>query len=167
MAKCLSCGLKTSNPKFCSHSCSAKSSNAKRHGAASKALKSTCCVCKILFQPKQGQYRRRRCYSCPPFSSWEKYSGVTVGFYRKKLSVAGKHPSWVNSHIRGFARFWNRALTKHGCKICGYDKHVEVCHIKPVSSFPDSALLGEVNAPENILILCRNCHWEFDRGFIS
>ena len=50
--------------------------------------------------------------------------------------------------------------------MCGYDKHVECCHIKAVSDFPDTALLGEVNAPGNLVLLCRNCHWELDHGLL-
>ena len=36
------------------------------------------------------------------------------------------------------------------CAKCGYDKHVELCHIKSMSSFPDSALVKEVNNRKNI-----------------
>lgn len=52
------------------------------------------------------------------------------------------------------------------CQICGYSKHVEVCHIKPVSSFDLNTPLKIVNAPENIAILCRNHHWELDNGIL-
>jgi len=48
------------------------------------------------------------------------------------------------------------------CEKCGYDKHVEACHIKPISSFSDDTPIDVINAPENILALCPNCHWEFD-----
>lgn len=48
------------------------------------------------------------------------------------------------------------------CQNCGYSKHVEVCHIKPVSKFPDTAKLDEVNNITNLLLLCPNCHYEFD-----
>ncbi len=50
------------------------------------------------------------------------------------------------------------------CKNCGYSKYVEVCHIRPVSSFSADALWGEINEPTNLVLLCRNCHWEFDHG---
>lgn len=48
------------------------------------------------------------------------------------------------------------------CERCGYDKHVEACHINPISSFPDDALIDDINSPDNLLALCPNCHWEFD-----
>lgn len=50
------------------------------------------------------------------------------------------------------------------CKNCGYSKYVEMCHIRPVSSFSADALWGEINEPTNLVLLCRNCHWEFDHG---
>lgn len=53
------------------------------------------------------------------------------------------------------------------CEICGYDKHYEVCHIKTVSEFEDSATLREINSLSNMVALCRNCHWEFDNNLIE
>jgi hypothetical protein len=53
------------------------------------------------------------------------------------------------------------------CENCGYSKHVEVCHIVPVASFPDDSLLRQINARSNLACLCPNCHWEFDHGMIS
>jgi|APGre2960657373_1045057.scaffolds.fasta_scaffold21147_2 5-methylcytosine-specific restriction endonuclease McrA len=53
------------------------------------------------------------------------------------------------------------------CKICGYDKHVELCHIKSIKSFPDDALLEDMNSEKNIVPLCPNCHWEFDHGILK
>lgn len=48
---------------------------------------------------------------------------------------------------------------------CGYDKHVEVCHIKPISEYDLDIKVSEINHKSNIHILCPNCHWEFDNGF--
>lgn len=50
------------------------------------------------------------------------------------------------------------------CQNCQYDRHIEVCHIKPISEFPEDTLIDDINTPDNILILCPNCHWEFDNG---
>ena len=41
------------------------------------------------------------------------------------------------------------------------------CHIRAISEFPADATVAEVNADENILVLCPNCHWEFDRGMLD
>lgn len=62
--------------------------------------------------------------------------------------------------IRSRARTVIKNRTK--CEKCGYDKHVEACHIKPISSFSDDTPIDVINAPDNLLALCPNCHWEFD-----
>ena len=48
------------------------------------------------------------------------------------------------------------------CAKCGYDKHVELAHIKPISKFGDESKLSDVNSENNVIQLCPNCHWEFD-----
>ncbi len=53
------------------------------------------------------------------------------------------------------------------CKICGYSTHIEVCHIKSVSDFPDEALISEINSLDNLVALCPNHHWEFDNNIIK
>jgi hypothetical protein len=53
------------------------------------------------------------------------------------------------------------------CMKCGYDKHYEVCHIKPISEFSLESLISEINSEENTVALCPNCHWEFDHGIIT
>lgn len=94
------------------------------------------------------------------------YSNKTLGEYRNKLSVTGKHPSWLNAHIRVFNRAWNKEYTFLPCAKCNYSLHVELCHIKDVALYEDSELLGTVNDKENIIQLCRNCHWEMGEGMI-
>lgn len=47
------------------------------------------------------------------------------------------------------------------CK-CGYDKHVEVCHIKAIKDFDIDAPINEINSIDNLELLCPNCHWEKD-----
>jgi predicted restriction endonuclease len=53
------------------------------------------------------------------------------------------------------------------CLICGYNKYVECCHIKPVQDFPETALLSEVNALTNICWLCPNHHKELDKQIMD
>lgn len=53
------------------------------------------------------------------------------------------------------------------CLICGYTRHVQACHRDPVSSFPKTTIISEINNPENMVGLCPNHHWEFDNGFIT
>lgn len=53
------------------------------------------------------------------------------------------------------------------CIICGYDKHIEICHIKDIASFPITATLAEINHISNLAACCPVHHWEFDHGFLS
>lgn len=70
--------------------------------------------------------------------------------------------------IREYAR---KTLMKSGiekcCKNCGYDKHVEVCHIKSISSFDLTTTIREINDLNNLIYLCPNCHWELDKGILK
>ena len=53
------------------------------------------------------------------------------------------------------------------CEICGYTHHVEVAHIKPVSSFNETATIREINSIDNLIGLCPNHHWEYDNGILK
>jgi predicted restriction endonuclease len=76
------------------------------------------------------------------------------------------HVSNRYAKIRYHARYaFEEIITK--CQKCGYDKHVEMCHIKPVKDFPETATISEINDHTNIVGLCPNCHWEFDHGLLS
>ena len=67
--------------------------------------------------------------------------------------------------IRANARaLYRKQLQTPKCERCSYNKHVEVCHKRPISSFIPETLVSEVNKRENIALLCPNCHWEFDKG---
>jgi hypothetical protein len=94
----------------------------------------------------------------------EQCKKTTIKEYQKSKSIKGKHPSWKSSHVRILNRSWNSILSLFPCQGCNYSKHVELCHIKPITSFDENTELGVVNDPENILVLCRNCHWEFDNN---
>jgi len=73
-----------------------------------------------------------------------------------------------HSHARGHAR--KHALSSaipHRCTVCGYTTHVQVCHIKALSEFPESASTAEINSDYNLTYLCPNHHWEFDNGYLK
>ena len=53
------------------------------------------------------------------------------------------------------------------CKVCGYDKHVEIAHIKAVSEFSNETPIGEINSIDNLIALCPNHHWEYDNGILK
>lgn len=79
------------------------------------------------------------------------------GVYYKFRAIIRRHAHYV----------YNKNGGEQQCKICGYDKHVEVCHIKSVSSFEENDLIVEINSFENLVGLCPNHHWEFDNGHIT
>jgi hypothetical protein len=95
------------------------------------------------------------------------YATKTIGEYRKILSIRGRHPSWLHAHIRGMARTAHQKIARGSCMRCRYDKHVEICHVVPLSKWPNTATIAAINSVENILGLCPNCHWEFDHGFFK
>lgn len=53
------------------------------------------------------------------------------------------------------------------CKKCNYSKHTEVCHIKAIKDFSLDTKISVINSKDNLVKLCPNCHWEFDRGLFS
>lgn len=143
MTTCLTCGKQTTNPKFCSRSCSATFTNTSH--------------------PKR--IKEGVCASCgEPIHSTRKFCKVCYKTIRNTVSeqkigdVKNKHQT-IRHHARTLAI---ESGTDKSCVICGYNKHVEVCHIKPVSEFDSEATVAEVNALENLVLLCPNCHWEFD-----
>lgn len=164
--KCLNCNNDTTNPKFCSRSCSATYNNTGKRKATGKYLEDKCSKCGIHLNKTKHDDHRKLCPSCK-LTRKDEYLCLTLNEYQTRLSVQDKHPSWVNANIRNFARSWYKHLTKLPCAKCGYMKHVELCHKKPLSSFPKTATIGEVNSVDNIIQLCPNCHWEFDNGLFD
>ena len=64
--------------------------------------------------------------------------------------------------MRYFAHAWNPEMKDQPCERCGYDKHTEIAHIRPISDFPVDTPLKVVHDRKNLMNLCPNCHWEFD-----
>jgi hypothetical protein len=165
MNTCKECGSETSNPKFCSRSCAATFNNRKY---PKKKLDRVCekegCD-DVVFSWRSTLCKKHH----DEYKSWrgESLKKKTIGEFRNRKSVNGKHPSWKHAGVRTLNRSWNKHLIELPCKRCGYKLHVELCHIRPVSEFPDNALMGEVNGEENNVQLCRNCHWELDNGYFK
>lgn len=169
---------------FCTRSCAAKFNN--RGVQRNKPKKRTCAVCSSEFFLSKDHQSLTSCSKCfgnvNSITSIEDYveknkliskdvkkkylQGLTVSDIQNRNSVLGKHKSWSSSHIRNLNRSWNKNLLSIPCQNCGYDKHIELCHIKAVSSFGKDEKLSVVNDPNNILVLCRNCHWEFDNELL-
>lgn len=152
---CINCNKITLNPKFCSRSCSAKVTNKEN-----PKRKITKCCSKCNNKVKSSRHTMCEIHNNEWTSRFKQ--NLTIGEYREKESIKGKHASWLHSHIRNFARSWLHYLKKLPCAKCGYDKHVELAHIKAISEFSDDVKLSEINSESNVIQLCPNCHWEFD-----
>lgn len=153
MAKCKNCGKSTKNPNFCSRSCSAKTTN---KTPKRKKKKSYCISCgtETLF------FRRKYCSNCNPMN--KDWSTITYG------EAVEKRKYQKNSRIRNLARRTYKQSDKpQCCIICGYTNHFEVCHLKAISSFPDTATISEINNIDNLIALCPNHHWELDHNIIT
>jgi predicted restriction endonuclease len=102
---------------------------------------------------------RTYCNECYQFFSIEEQ---TYG----QLKARTKYQK--NSRIRMHARkkYMNSGFPKC-CIACGYSKHIDICHVKDISSFPDETLIKEINDLSNLVALCKNHHWEFDNKFMS
>lgn len=160
MNTCLKCNKETTNPKYCSRSCSAKDTNQKY---PKKKTKKKCIICSAPVI----SYRYNRCEKHWAEYKSEKHKDRTLKEFSELESVRGKHRSWMFVHVRQFARTWLKHLRIKPCANCGYDRHVELCHRKAIKDFPDTATLREVNAETNVIQLCPNCHWEYDNGLLT
>lgn len=147
---------------YCSKSCSAKINNRGRQRNRAKAR--TCKHCKGEYRTSNGHKSVILCQKCSEKhrDKTNALKALTIGEYNRRNAKSIKHTSWTYAAIRTLNRSWNKEMLLLGCASCGYSKHVELAHRKAVSEFSKDALLGEVNSKENVVQLCRNCHWEFD-----
>lgn len=159
---CFHCGNETSNQKFCSKSCSVKENNK----IPKRKIKKKCSKCDSLIR----NYRSTLCelhYQQSLFNKKEYLLNLSLQDYTERDCIKKLHASSKFAHIRSLCRSWHKDKTKLPCHICGYSKHVELAHIKPLNSFSPTALLSEVNHSNNVIQLCPNCHWELDNGLIT
>jgi len=142
------CQKETSNAKFCSKSCAAQVTNRE---SPKRSVEGSCASCDAPVASA-----RKYCSSC---RSTERRSLPSKSIH--EVLYGGGH----KSNRYGYVRWHAKKICKdrpQSCVRCGYEKHVEVCHIKGIKDFDPSTPLVEVNAPENLLLLCPNCHWEHD-----
>ena len=146
MNNCKNCGKETKNRKFCSRSCS----NSANNRVPKRKLTKECRVCKRKIRSNV-----IHCKDC-----WLKIRNAD--FTLSEAVYNHLHKSSAYALVRTRARTLAKKNNMNSCEECGYDKHVEIAHIKPISSFSDSSLISEINDLSNLRALCPNCHWEFD-----
>ncbi len=163
---CTNCGVqitkqlaetKKSKNYFCSRSCAAKFNN-KIKPKRNKIKQ--CKTCKGLVYSN-----RTYCESCVikgNHLNGNKFdSNKTIGYYTRKNQGPNRY-----SYIRQLARKITNPRPQI-CIICNYDKHVETCHKKPISRFSLTTKIKIINAESNLVLLCKNCHWELDHDILK
>jgi predicted restriction endonuclease len=149
----------TRKQKFCNKSCSVSLNN-KLYPKRSKVL-------------ADGSIEKIKTYI--------RKEGVTpYDEHIKKISILNKTKGQLFEHRNGWQnarssiqRSARNIFFKHHskdgvrCLSCGYALHVDVCHIKSVSSFSNDTLVSDINDINNLVGLCKNHHWEFDNGHLT
>lgn len=155
--QCLKCGtnflkkaseIRNSPNHFCSRSCSTSHNNAV---SAKRAVSGACRQCGASISTKY--------IYCTDCRSSRLFKNKT---FADVICLSNKASRYCR--IREHARKLYQNITT--CEVCGYEKHVEICHIKPLSSYDMTTLVFEVNDRNNIAVLCPNCHWELDNGLL-
>ena len=156
--KCIKCQTETSNPRFCSRSCATSWNNK----ATPKRILTNkyCKICKKLLVRTSHCDRNVVCRECnPQIVDWSK---ITYGKMKCKQTYQR------NSRIRSLARqLYRRSNKPKQCAVCHYDKHYEVCHNPPISSYSTDTPVSVINDLNHLVALCRNHHWEYDNGYLK
>lgn len=181
--KCKNCGKEVIRNNaavvgnvFCNRSCSAKYNNKKHpkrelgvHYVDGKKVKSsrsfnnTCKCGKKIWNTSQ--YCQKCHKDIMKQDADKRFLETTFGEFKQLNS--GESYRYYNIIRMGSRRIAERREMEKVCKVCGYDNYVELCHINPISSFPDEATMEEINSPKNLVYLCPNHHKELDLGIIN
>lgn len=155
------------NPNIC-HSCSSIIM-VKEHEKVPAVRKKKYCNKLCL-----GKAHKLKWIDFPKKRKTKKFINKSKFYYLENLTK-GKlfqiTTNWQSARgcIQKHARFvFEQSNQLKKCRMCSYDKHYEVCHIKGVSDFnEDSLIVEEINKIENLMALCPNHHWEFDNNLID
>ena len=150
---------KTKN-NFCSRSCAAtynNSHNKNRKFGPKKAVFWKCKICDCDIEDGR-LYCKKHSTAFKPLDI-----NLTIEEVKYKNGLKSNRFIKIKSHSRRVADT-NGMLEQ--CFICGYKNAVQACHIIPVSKFPESTKIKEVNSPNNLIGLCPNHHWELDHDML-
>ena len=149
---------------FCCQSCAAQYNN-KKHPKR-KRKKRLCKKCGEDIGMKIST-SRVYCRQCSKQVKKEKeitYLKRTLKECKAKYGSRNAYHTCVREHARKIASEYTMT---NRCAICGYKKIVQVCHIKPIADFPETATLEEVNSPDNLVGLCPTHHIELDKNLLD
>jgi len=151
MTVCQACGRQTKNPMFCSRSCAIRVHNQARK----REPVGRCVVCAAAIAR-----RRKYCWAHSPTRAIDRTRPI-------ETFVDNSRTRSRLNRLRTDARRVFHAACPSCCQNCGYDKHIEVCHRRAITSFPPDTPIAVVNSLDNLVGLCPNCHWEFDHGLLQ
>lgn len=142
--------------KFCNQYCASKFNN------KDKKIITRCLVCGKQIGNKSKHCNKHKKKTQKSFI--EIWNNVT----KKELSIKRLDYQSRRSTIQRHARkVFKQSGKPMVCVNCGYDKFVDVSHLKSVSSFDNEATFSEINNINNLIALCPNCHWEFDHKILK
>lgn len=157
---CVNCGLeltRKSQKKFCGNRCAGLFNNRNpsiKIEESRRKLQGSCDKCGKTIS-KTRMFCGKKCQGITALDDWD---FVRLGDTKKSETNRSRYP-----YIHALARIkYIRSGSPMQCKICGYDKHVDIAHIRAVKTFNDDTLVSEVNDLNNLMALCKNHHWEFD-----
>lgn len=140
--QCFNCNKETTNPKFCSKTCSAIYTN--KESPKRKKTKQ----CKLCSNLILSNYIY--CSDCFKSKNTIKIKTTTANW--------GTMP-YIRQHAR---KIYKKSGQPQHCIMCNYSLHFDVCHIKDIKQYEDGTPLTVINDISNLLALCKNHHWEFD-----
>jgi hypothetical protein len=136
--------------KFCSRSCAATYNNSI---VPKRKPEHKCTVCDSPTTANK--------VICSAACREKKYAfHTTIG----ELKAKSVRSAQVYNQLRQRSRKLAIMFFKMKCWDCGWDEHVEVCHINELSALPDDTLILDATKVENFLLLCPNHHWKFDHN---
>lgn len=150
--------------KFCSMTCRNKYCNPQRRQKTSK-----CKTCGKTYERYFVNGRWSLAKNCPDCQSMGYGNSISfMGKTKKDIydTYSSKY-SARNAIAQNAQVVYRNKNGDNVCFLCGYEKHIETCHIKPVSDFDDLAFISEINTIHNLIALCPNCHWEFDNNALD
>jgi hypothetical protein len=130
--------------------------------ARTKAVLVFCLQCNKEFSKKSCELRNTSNSFCSNTCS-ASYNNLGIS---RNTNPALMKSQMSGNWIRQKARYVLKN-SKRECLICGYNKILEVCHIKPVSDFLSTDLVSDINKINNLAYLCPNHHKELDKNLLS
>lgn len=147
-----------SSKHYCSRTCAVIVNNKNRLKTYTRKVQCGCGGFKYAVS--------KGCNACKQSATTQRFLNSTFAEYKQRSNNESyKYYARIRGDTRKHAeRYYDMPKL---CHICGYSFYVELCHIKAISSFPDTATMAEINAKENLVYLCPNHHKEQEAGILS